>query len=151
MRTTHSSSVFVAVLLGGLIAGTIDIGAAALINSASPYVIMQAIAGGVLGKDSFHEGLPAAALGVFAQWLMSLLIAWIFVFSTRWLPGLKRWWLPAGLAYGIPVFFVMNYVVVPLSALKHTPHFTATRFAENMLAMMLFGVIVAFFTRRAPL
>jgi hypothetical protein len=43
----------------------------------------------------------------------------------------------------------MNYVVVPLSALRHTPHFTAARFAENMMAMMLFGVIVAFFARRA--
>ncbi len=45
----------------------------------------------------------------------------------------------------------MNYVVVPLSALKHTPHFTAAHFVENMLAMMLFGVIVAFFARRAAL
>jgi uncharacterized membrane protein YagU involved in acid resistance len=141
--------VLVPVLLGGFIAGTIDIGAAALINGVSPYIIMQAIAGGVLGKDSFHEGVPAAILGLLLQWTMSLLIAWIFVFATRWSPGLKRLWLPAGLAYGIPVFFVMNYVVVPLSALKHWPHFTPAHFAENMLAMMLFGVIVAFFARRS--
>ena len=145
---THSASVLVAVLLGGFVAGSIDIGAAALINNVSPYIILQAIAGGVLGKDSFHQGAPAAVLGILLQWAMSLLIAWIFVFAARWLPGLKRWWLPAGLAYGIPVFFVMNYAVVPLSALKHTPHFTAARFVENMLAMMLFGVIVAFFARR---
>jgi uncharacterized membrane protein YagU involved in acid resistance len=142
-------SVLVPVLLGGFTAGTIDIGAAASINSVSPYIIMQAIAGGVLGKDSFHQGVPAAILGLILQWTMSLLIAWIFVFATQWLPGLKRLWLPAGLAYGIPVFFVMNYVVVPLSALKHRPHFTPAHFAENMLAMMLFGVIVAFFARRS--
>jgi uncharacterized membrane protein YagU involved in acid resistance len=142
-------SVLVPVLLGGFIAGTIDIGAAALINSVSPYIILQAIAGGVLGKNSFHQGTPAATLGLFLQLAMSLLIAWIYVFATRWLPALKRLWLPAGVAYGVPVFIVMNYVVVPLSALRHTPHFTAARFAENMMAMMLFGVIVAFFARRA--
>ncbi len=62
----HSGSVLAAVLLGGFIAGTIDIGAAALINTVSPYTIMQAIAGGVLGKDSFHQGMPAAVTGPFA-------------------------------------------------------------------------------------
>jgi len=41
----------------------------------------------------------------------------------------------------------MNYVVLPLSALGRTPHFTASRLAGNLLAMLLFGVIVAFFAR----
>jgi uncharacterized membrane protein YagU involved in acid resistance len=144
-----SRSMLAATALGGFIAGTIDIGAAALINSVNPYIIMQAIAGGVLGKASFTEGTTAAVLGLLLQWAMSLLIAWIFILVSRALPVLKRQWLGAGLAYGVVIFFVMNYVVVPLSALKHTPHFTAARFIENMIAMLLFGVIVAFFARRA--
>jgi uncharacterized membrane protein YagU involved in acid resistance len=142
-------STLAATALGGFIAGTIDVGAAALINKASPYIILQAIAGGVLGKASFSEGTPAALLGLLLQWAMSLLIAWLFVLASRALPVLKRRWLAAGLAYGVAIFFVMNYVVVPLSALKHTPHFTAARFIENMIAMLLFGAIVAFFARRA--
>jgi uncharacterized membrane protein YagU involved in acid resistance len=142
-------SMLAATALGGFIAGTIDVGAAALINKASPYIILQAIAGGVLGKASFSEGTPAALLGLLLQWAMSLLIAWLFVLASRALPVLKRRWLAAGLAYGVAIFFVMNYVVVPLSALKHTPHFTAARFIENMIAMLLFGAIVAFFARRA--
>jgi len=47
------------------------------------------------------------------------------------------------------ILFVMNYAVVPLSAWKPTPHFTSTKFAENMAAMLLFGLIVAFFARLA--
>jgi uncharacterized membrane protein YagU involved in acid resistance len=144
-----SRSMLAASALGGFIAGTIDIGAAAVINKVSPYIILQAIAGGVLGKASFSAGTPAALLGLLLQWAMSLLIAWLFVFATRALPVLKQRWRAAGLAYGVVIFFVMNYVVVPLSALKHTPHFTAARFIENMIAMLLFGVIVAFFARRA--
>lgn len=142
-------SMLAATALGGFIAGTIDIGAAALINKVSPYIILQAIAGGVLGKASFSQGTAAALLGLLLQWAMSLLIAWLFVFTSRALPVLKRRWLAAGLAYGVVIFFVMNYMVVPLSALKHTPHFTAARFIENMIAMLLFGAIVAFFARRA--
>src|ERR1700683_5709269 len=118
-------SMLAATALGGFIAGTIDIGAAALINKVSPYIILQAIAGGVLGKASFSQGTAAALLGLLLQWAMSLLIAWLFVFTSRALPVLKRRWLAARLGFGVVIFFVMNYMVVPLSALKHTPHFTA--------------------------
>jgi hypothetical protein len=62
--------------------------------------------------------------------------------------GVLRRWIISGLAYGVIVFFVMNYIVVPLSAWKLAPHFTPVKFAANMAAMLLFGLIVAFFSRR---
>jgi hypothetical protein len=144
---TSSRSWLTTILLGGFIAGTIDIGAACLVNRVGVIIILQAIAGGILGRQSFHDGLPAAALGLALQWLMSILIAAIFVLSSRWLPWQKRQWLAAGLAYGVAVFLVMNYVVLPLSALGRAPRFTASTFAENLLAMLLFGGIVAFCAR----
>jgi hypothetical protein len=146
---TGSRSWLTPILLGGFFAGTIDIGAACLINRVGVITILHAIAGGILGRQSFHDGLPAAALGLVLQWLMSLLIAAIFVFASRWMPWLKRQWLAAGLAYGVPVFLVMNYVVLPLSALGRAPHFTASAFGENLLAMLLFGAIVAFCARES--
>ena len=50
-----------AVFLGGVIAATVDIGAASLISGRSPGFIMQAIAGGLLGKATFDGG--AAKIG----------------------------------------------------------------------------------------
>ena len=38
------------VFAAGLVAGTIDIGAASLINRLSPVVILQAVASGLLGR-----------------------------------------------------------------------------------------------------
>jgi hypothetical protein len=136
-----------AVLLGGVVAGTIDIGAAALINLISPVRIMQFIAGGLLGKAALSGGVPVALLGLVLQWLMSMIIAAVYVFAASWLPVLGRRWIAFGLAYGVVVFFVMNYVVVPLSAWARWPHFTPYTFAANMAAMLLFGLIVAFFAR----
>jgi uncharacterized membrane protein YagU involved in acid resistance len=147
LKTPHS--ILGAILLGGFVAGTIDIGAAALINAVSVPVILKAIASGILGKASFKLGMEAESLGVLLQWAMSILIAAIFVVTASRVTLLKRQWLAAGLAYGVVVFFVMNYVVVPLSAIGRVPHFTAARFMENMLAMLLFGVIIAFFARSA--
>jgi hypothetical protein len=138
----------VPVVVGGLIAGTIDIGAASVINMLSPIVIMQAIASGVLGRASFRMGLSSAVLGLVLQWAMSILIAAIFVGAARRLNILTRRWIVGGVAYGVVVYFIMNYVVVPLSAARFSGKFTITGFAENMLAMLLFGLIVAFCARR---
>jgi hypothetical protein len=140
-------SPLVAALLGGVIAGTIDIGAACLINQRSIPFILHSIAGGLLAQRSFAEGATSALLGFVLQELMGILIAAIFVTSSRLLPALRVHWLAAGLAYGIVIFFVMNYVVVPLSAWHVFPHFSPIKWLANMLAMLLFGVIVAYFAR----
>ena len=47
------STTWMAILYGGFIAGTIDIGVASLINGISPWVILRAIASGLLGKAAF--------------------------------------------------------------------------------------------------
>jgi uncharacterized membrane protein YagU involved in acid resistance len=137
-----------AIFLGGIIAATIDIGAASLISGRSPAFIMQAIAGGLLGKASFDGGIGTAILGAVLQEVMGVLIATIYVVFSKPVAGLLRRWILSGLIYGVIIFFVMNYVVVPLSAWKSAPHFTSLKFAENMAAMLLFGLIVAFFARR---
>lgn len=139
-----------AILLGGFVAGTVDVGAAALINLLSPIRILQFIAGGLLGKAALSGGIPVALLGLVLQWLMSMIIAAAYVFAASRLPVLGRRWIGFGLGYGVVVFFVMNYVVVPLSAWARWPHFTPYSFAANMAAMLLFGLIVAFFARTQP-
>jgi hypothetical protein len=146
--TNVRTSPWVAVLYGGFVAGSLDILAAALINRLDPLIIMRAIASGLLGRAAFQGGLPVAALGLLLQWAMSLLIAAIFVFAAGRMSWLGRRWITAGLLYGVVVFVVMEYVVVPLSAAAK-PHFTALSLVENLLAMWLFGLIVSFFARGA--
>jgi hypothetical protein len=41
----------------------------------------------------------------------------------------------------------MNYLVVPLSAVGHRPHFDAPKLIENLIAMLVFGLIMSFFAR----
>jgi predicted cation transporter len=132
---------------GGLVAGTIDIFSPALIYWVSPVRILQSIARGVLGKQSFEMGLSSAVLGLLLQWAMSILIAFIFVYAAARMRVLTRNWIAAGVAYGIVVFFVMNYIVVPLSMVAAVPHFTLYTFAANMAAMWLFGLIIAWFAQ----
>ena len=140
-------SPWTAIVLGGVVAGTLDIGAAALINWASPALILRFVAGGLLGKTALDGGAAIALLGYGVQIAMSLIIAAIYVGASHRLAWLRERWIAAGLAFGVVVFLVMNFVVMPLSALAHWPHFTVPSFAWNMLAMLVFGVIIAFFAR----
>lgn len=142
-----------AIIFAGFVAGTIDIGAAALINWLNPVIILHAIASGFLGKASYFDGMRSALLGLLLQWGMSLLIATIYVMAARRLRWLTASWPRGGLIYGVIIFIVMNYLVVPLSAawprhpftldgLMH--RFPPDKFIYNLLAMLLFGLIVAF-------
>jgi hypothetical protein len=144
----NNLSPLTAIILAGIVAGTIDIGAASLINGKDPIVISRFIAGGLLGKSALSGGLQTAALGVALQWAMSMIIAAIFIMASGWMSALRQHWLLAGIAYGVPVYFTMEYVVLPLSAWHTSPKFAAVPFAENMAAMMAFGLIVAFFASR---
>lgn len=136
-----------AILAGGLIAGTVDIGAAALINMIDPRVILRFIAGGVQGRAALQGGAAVEWLGLFLQWGMSLVIAAIFALAALRLRWLTARPVLAGLAYGVVVFVVMNYLVIYLSAWHRINHFTVASFIENLAAMLLFGLIVAFCTR----
>jgi len=143
-------SALTAIFLGGFIAGTIDIFAASLINHINLIVVLHSIASGLLGKNSFYGGWSTAAIGVALQWAMALIIAAIYVLASRSIPALVRHWVWGGLAYGVGIYFVMNFVVVPLSAAPFRNHpLVVPKAAEDMLAMLLFGLIVAFFASRS--
>jgi uncharacterized membrane protein YagU involved in acid resistance len=130
-----------AVLIGGLAAGTLDIGAAVAIYHAAPIAVLHAIASGLIGKASFAGGLGTALLGLVLQWAMSLIIAAIYVLAARRLALLTRQWLAMGLAYGVGIWVVMNLVVVPLSAAfpKNPPRLDA-----GILAMLGFGIVISY-------
>ncbi len=136
-----------AILWGGFIAGTVDIGAASLISGYSPVVILKYVAGGLLGKASLAGGPGNAVLGLLLQWGMSIVIAAIFVLALRKRITRPHTWPTWGIAYGAAVFLVMNYVVVPLSALNNFPRFSAFSFIANLAAMLLFGWIIGVFAK----
>ena len=109
-----------AILAGGLIAGALDITYAIVLwwlrAKVSPMRILQSVAAGLLGKASYEGGAGTAILGLGLHFFIALVIAAIFVAASRRWPVLARRATVFGPLYGIGVYLVMNYVVVPLSA-----------------------------------
>lgn len=152
--STHTTTG--AVILAGLIAGTVDIGAACLISWLGPAVILRAIASGLLGTRHLDGGIATALLGLVLQWAMAIVIAIIYLAATRSQPLLRRRWGISGVIAGVVIFLVMNYVVVPLSAAPFRPSltiqglltvFTPYQFIANLLAMIVFGLIISYCLR----
>ena len=108
------------ILVGGVIAGTLDL-LAAFVSSwlragVGPVRVMQSIASGLLGAASFNGGAGTAVLGVAAHFLIATVATAVFYFASRTLRSLVEHVIVAGLLYGVAVYLFMNFVVLPLSA-----------------------------------
>lgn len=141
-----------AILWGGLIAGTLDI-LAAFINSGlrgvSPTRVLQAIASGLLGADSFKGGFATAALGLILHFFVATTATAVYYAASRKLKMLIEQPIVCGLAYGIPVYLVMNLVVLPLSAVPFKPPRTLEAVATAVLILMFcVGLPIALVVRR---
>jgi hypothetical protein len=148
------TSVLKTIVLATLVAGTLDIAYAiissALLRGVAPMVILQSVASGLLGKASYEGGAGTAVLGGLLHYgIMAGAVVVFWLASRRWTQLVQRplLWGPA---FGAGVFVVMNYVVVPLSAIGHTFQRTPPRFAaEFCVHLFLVGLPIAWFLSRA--
>jgi len=85
-------------------------------NGTSPIRIAQSIAAGVMGRSAFSGGTPAAMLGVGLHFLIAYLIVLTYWTLSRAIPMMTTRVAASGILFGIAAYFVMNYVVIPLSA-----------------------------------
>jgi len=141
-----------ALFLGGLIAGTLDAvdGVIAFgTQGLNPIQVLQYIASGALGQATFRGGLATAALGALLHFIIAWVAAGVFVFASRWMAVLRRRAMLFGLLYGAAVYFFMNYVVLPLSAVAQGP-FHLGLFLNGVIGhALLVGLPIALCARRA--
>lgn len=105
---------------GALAVGILDILDAFLFfgirNGVAPARILQGIAAGLLGRASFEHGLRSAALGLVLHFTIATGIVLTYHAAARRLSALRGSIVLLGPLYGLAVYAVMNYVVIPLSA-----------------------------------
>lgn len=141
------------VLLGGLIAGALDILFAisfwAWKANVPPERILQSVASGLLGRASFTGGWQTAVLGFGLHFFIAISMAAAWYVVVRQRPFLQRRPLLYGLMYGLILYLMMNYIVVPLSAAAPGSRDALWVTLSVLVHMMLIGVPIAFFAGRA--
>ena len=109
------------ILAAGLLSGVLDLTAAFVtsgLRGASPIRVLQFIASGLLGTDSFKGGLGSASLGLVSHFLVAFGASAVFYAASRKLDLMTEQAIVSGILYGVAVYLFMDLVVVPLSAVS---------------------------------
>lgn len=103
----------------GLVAGTLDITENLLYNATrhvTPTMIFRYIASGLVGvPTALKLGGAALTLGVVIHFCIALTWTAIFYAASAKIPALVKHAVISGLAYGVVVYLVMNFLVLPLT------------------------------------
>lgn len=143
------------ILTAGFVAGALDITYAFIIwglRGVTPLQIGRSVASGLIGREAAVAGGTATGLlGLLLHFIMATIIAAIFYFAARNVRLLVERAVPCGIAYGLVTYGVMNYVVMPLSAIHSIgdsgPAYI--RITGVLVHMFLIGLPIALITRRA--
>ena len=121
----------IAILLGGLVAGVLDILYAIVVFGPLSYGvpamrILQSVNAGWIGREASRAGEWTTAMqGLATHFLLATIMAAVFVLAARAIPALLKRPVLWGIVYGLILYVAMNYVVVPLSAAA-TGHFASS-------------------------
>jgi hypothetical protein len=139
----------------GLFAGACDLTAACLhagYFGASPVRVFHAVAGGLLGREtSLAGGWPTALLGVFLHFFIAFGAAGTYLAASRFWRFLMDRPLVAGPLYGIAVYWFMQLVVIPMSAIVPRPQLLSNRLIAIGIHIVCVGLPIAWsIARFAP-
>ena len=120
-NTTFDKPRFRHAVYGGLTAGALDLlyicSFVAILYGIGPQRILHSIAAGWVGRDAARAGGAAtAALGLVSHFAIAVVMALVYYQAAKRLPALVRRPWRFGALYGLVLYAVMTYVVVPLSA-----------------------------------
>ena len=141
------------ILYGGLVVGILD-GLFAfvfygLILGVKPLRIFQSVAAGLLGKASYEGGIKTFLLGILLHFIVASCIAAVYYVASLKLPVLIRHAVICGLIYGLIAYLVMNYVVIPLSAIGLRPTSLRVFLPAFIAHALLVGLPIALLAQRS--
>jgi len=145
-RPSGKRSALLAIGVGGLIAGALDLTQACILFG---WDIPLAIAAGLMGRQAFHGGAGTYILGVFLHFFIAFSAAAVYYGVSIRLGFLREHPLVCGLFFGGAVQEVMNLVVLPLSALHaRGPYKLHDLILGLVVHMVVIGLPISFSVRR---
>jgi uncharacterized membrane protein YagU involved in acid resistance len=87
----------------------------------TPLRILQGIASALLGPRSFEGGPTTGALGAVIHFFIAFSAATVFYAASRKLPLLIHRPILFGILYGVAVYVVMYWIVLPLAHFQGAP------------------------------
>ena len=139
-----------AIVTAGVVVGVLDISSAFVIWWQRGVALqrgLQGIAAGLLGTKSYEGGMATAALGLALHFFIAFVVVSIFYLASRKVPFFTKQPFVSGVFYGIGVYIVMYWIVLPaaFSTFRHRP---SNELLELAIHVCLIGLPTAFIVRR---
>ena len=137
---------------GTLLCGTLDLCDALVFSYArshtAPERLLQSIAYGLEGRIAYSQGWAGALLGLAMHYAISFCWVALFVLLVRAVPALMREALAFGIVYGLVMFAVMNFLVLPGTHIGRRPIVFGPPLVNGVLALVVcFGVVLSYLCR----
>jgi uncharacterized membrane protein YagU involved in acid resistance len=140
------------ILLATIVVGALDITEVIVfygLKGIAPTRILQSVATGLLGRASYEGGMQTALLGLALHYLIAFVVVSVYFFASRRIAALRQSPVLFGAVYGLGVYLVMNFVVLPLSA-AGPPKFTLIGVLNQLFAhLFCIGIPTGLMARRA--
>ena len=141
------------IFLAGLIAGTLDILAALFIyaiilQKTTAIKILQSIASGVFKQDAYNHS-QMAWYGLGFHFIIAMIFSWFYFTVYPYLPFLKKSALLSGFLYGIFVWIIMNFIVLPIIfPILPAKHLDFPLILSILILIFCVGFPIAFIARK---
>jgi len=139
-----------AIVAAGLVVGVLDISSAFVIwwhRGVALQRGLQGIAAGLLGGNSHEGGMATAGLGLALHFFVAFVVVSVFYLASRKIPFLMKQPLVSGAFYGIGVYIVMYWFVLP-TAFPTFRHRLWNELLAIAIHICLIGWPTAFIVRR---
>jgi len=144
------SGAFRAILTAGLIVGVLDISSALIIwwqRDVGWRRGLQGLTAGLLGAKSYDGGLVTAGVGLALHFFVAFVVVSVFYLASRKIEFLTLHPVVSGLLYGIAVYIVMYWFVLP-SAFPTFRHRLWNELLALAIHISLIGLPCALIVRR---
>ena len=139
-----------AILAAGLAVGVLDISSAFVIwwqRGVGARRGLQGIAAGLLGTHSYDGGLGTASLGLALHFFVAFVVVSVFYLASRKIEFLTIHPVVSGVLYGIGVYIVMYWFVLPM-AFPTFRHRMGNELLAVAIHISLIGLPCALIVRR---
>lgn len=141
------------IVLGGLTSGLLDFMVASaqkVLAGGSMLAPWKGVASGLLGPTARGGGVGIALLGIALHFMITFGAAAILSVLVWRLPWFAKRPLITGVLFGFGFLLVMNYVILPLSAIGR-PIYMGRGFLTAIVGhVIMIGLPIAWFVTRAP-
>jgi hypothetical protein len=136
----------------GLLVGSLDILAACLnaylARGTSPVIVLQFIASGAFGKTAFAGGWQMALLGLLFHFIIAYSFTALFFWLYATIKIMSKSIVITAIVYGIFIFAVMNFLVLPLTKIPKISFQPAKAIIPVLILIVAIGLPLSYFARK---